>query len=89
MSYNIMRPSSPVPLARRATVMDEAAKRYWNLFTRYGSDDQWKWFDCDLALREGADFLQRVQVLAELKGDAYVLDLIERAIAAAQPSEAA
>lgn len=89
MAYSVTRPSSPVPISRRAIVVDEAAKRFWEMFTRYRGDDQWKWFDCDLALREGADLLQRLTVLAELKGDAYVHDLIERAIAAAQPSEAA
>ncbi|AWN55046.1 hypothetical protein DK412_28340 [Methylobacterium sp. 17Sr1-1] len=76
-----------MPLARIATVAAEVNKRWWSMFTRYTGDDQYKWFDIDLATREGADLLERIAVLAALKGDAYVLDLIERAIERHTPAE--
>ncbi len=79
-AYNVKIPSSPVPLARIAAVAAEVNKRWWSMFPSYTGDDQFKWFDIDLATAEGAALLGRIAVLSELKGDAYVRDLIERAI---------
>ncbi|GLS44392.1 hypothetical protein [Methylobacterium brachythecii] len=87
-SYDIKRPSSPVPLSRRATVVREAASRYWDMFTRYRGDDQSKWFDCDIALAESADALDRLATLSALTSDEYVIDLLNRAIEKHTPAEA-
>ena len=86
-AYNPKQPTSPVPIERVAIVSREAANRWWSMYTSYLGDDQWKWFDADVALREGADRLERLAVLAALKGDAYVDDLIERAIEKYTPAE--
>ncbi len=86
-AYNIKIPSSPVPLSRIAAVAAEVNKRWWSMFTSYTGDDQFKWFDVDLATRESADLLERIAVLAALKDDAYVRDLIERAIERHTPAE--
>ena len=85
--YKIMQPTMPVPLSRVAIVVREAANRYWSMFTRYYGDDQWKWFDVDVALTDGADLLDRINMLAELTSDRYVRELIERAIEKHAPAE--
>ena len=69
-----------MPLARQAALVEEAGKRYWHLYTRYSGEDQYKWFDCDIALAEGGVMLGQLAELAKLTSDEYVRDLLARAI---------
>lgn len=76
--YNILRPTSPVPVSRLAAVVQEAAKRWWDLYTRSRGDDQYKWFDCDIALAEAGILLGDLAEIAKATSDQHVKDLIRR-----------
>lgn len=76
--YNILQPTSPVPVSRLAAVVGEAAKRWWDLYTRTRGDDQSKWFDCDIALAEAGLVLNDLAEIEKLKGQGYVKELIRR-----------
>ncbi|GJE41333.1 hypothetical protein [Methylobacterium soli] len=80
MPYDLRRPTSPVPLERQQAVVAEAAKRWWDFYTRTKADDQMKWFDCDIALAEGGATLGLLAELSKLTSDEYVRDLLARAI---------
>ncbi|MCJ2129246.1 hypothetical protein [Methylobacterium sp. E-045] len=79
--YNILQPTSPVPVSRLAAVVGEAAKRWWDLYTRARGDDQYKWFDCDLALAEAGLLLVDLAEIEKLKGEGYVKEMLRRELA--------